>query len=85
MLTIGLCGGSGSGKGYVSGLFLNYGIPSIDNKIPANQRDAMWLLCTQDEQIVWLISLKYSGLYQPQQTDTITHIFLYRKNKKLKA
>lgn len=57
----------------------------IDNKIPANQRDAMWLLCTQDEQIVWLISLKYSGLYQPQQTDTITHIFLYRKNKKLKA
>lgn len=30
MLTIGLCGGSGSGKGYVSGLFLNYGIPSID-------------------------------------------------------
>lgn len=54
----------------------------IDNKIPANQRDAMWLLCTQDHQIVWLIPLKYSGLYQPQQTDTITHIFLYRKVRK---
>lgn len=54
----------------------------IDNKIPANQRDAMWLLCTKDHQIVWLIPLKYSGLYQPQQTDTITHIFLCRKVRK---
>lgn len=27
---IGLCGGSGSGKGTVAKLFLNYGIPSID-------------------------------------------------------
>lgn len=54
----------------------------IDNKIPANQRDSMWLLCTQEQQIVWLLPLKYSGLYQPQQTDTITHIFLYRKVRK---
>lgn len=30
MLTIGLCGGSGSGKGYVSSLFSDLGIPSID-------------------------------------------------------
>lgn len=27
---IGLCGHSGSGKGYVCGIFSNYGIPSID-------------------------------------------------------
>lgn len=54
----------------------------IDNKIPTNQRDSMWLLCTQEQQIVWLLPLKYSGLYQPQQTDTITHIFLYRKVRK---
>lgn len=54
----------------------------IDNKIPANQRDKIWLLCTRSNQIVWLISLKYSGLYPPQQTDTITHIFLYKKVRK---
>ena len=30
MKVIGLCGGSGSGKGTVSGLLLEYGIPSID-------------------------------------------------------
>ena len=30
MKVIGLCGGSGSGKGLVSSLFDNYGIPSID-------------------------------------------------------
>lgn len=30
MKIIGLCGGSGSGKGTVSNLFLEYGIPSID-------------------------------------------------------
>ena len=30
MLTIGLCGGSGSGKGVVCQLFASYGIPSFD-------------------------------------------------------
>ena len=30
MKVIGLCGGSGSGKGMVSGIFLEIGIPSID-------------------------------------------------------
>ncbi len=30
MLTIGLCGGSGSGKGFVASEFMRYGIPSID-------------------------------------------------------
>lgn len=30
MIIIGLCGGSGAGKGTVSGLFLKHGIPSID-------------------------------------------------------
>jgi len=30
MLVIGLCGGSGSGKGEVCRRFLNYGIPSLD-------------------------------------------------------
>ena len=54
----------------------------IDQKIPSDQRFAMWLLCDKADRIVWLIPLKYSGLYQPQQTDTITHIFLYRKVRK---
>ncbi|MBR4836472.1 MAG: dephospho-CoA kinase [Clostridia bacterium] len=30
MKVIGLCGGSGSGKGAVSGIFAEIGIPSID-------------------------------------------------------
>ena len=30
MKILGLCGGSGSGKGYVSRIFASYGIPSID-------------------------------------------------------
>lgn len=30
MKVIGLCGGSGSGKGYISHLFLQYGIPTLD-------------------------------------------------------
>ena len=30
MKIIGLCGGSGSGKGVVANLFLRYGIPGID-------------------------------------------------------
>ncbi len=30
MKVIGICGGSGAGKGYVCGIFAEYGIPSID-------------------------------------------------------
>lgn len=33
MKVIGLCGGSGSGKGFVSKIFLEYGIPSIDTDV----------------------------------------------------
>ena len=41
MQIIGLCGGSGSGKGTVSDIFLDYGIPSID-------ADAVYRLCIID-------------------------------------
>lgn len=53
----------------------------IDEKIPLAQREMMWLLCDQDNRILWLVDHKRSQLYRPLQSDKITHIILYQKNK----
>ena len=44
VMLVGLCGGSGAGKGYVAAKFRDYGIPSIDT-------DAVyrWLTSAADE------------------------------------
>ena len=43
---IGLCGGSGSGKGTVAKLFLNYGIPSIDTDAVYHRLTSQKTPCT---------------------------------------
>lgn len=53
----------------------------IDDKVPLMQRDQMWLVCDEDERIVWLVNHKQSRLYRPVQSDKITHMFLYQKSK----
>lgn len=53
----------------------------IDDKVPLMQRDQMWLVCNQEDQIIWLVNHKQSRLYHPAQSDKITHMFLYQKSK----
>ncbi len=48
MLTIGLCGGSGSGKGYVSRLFFELGIPSVDTDAIYRAQTMAGEKCTQE-------------------------------------
>ncbi len=48
MLTIGLCGGSGSGKGFVSAEFKKYGIPSIDTDALYRQMTTKNGICTSE-------------------------------------
>ena len=47
MIIIGLCGGSGSGKGLVSKLFLDFDIPSIDTDAVYHEITSEFTLCVK--------------------------------------
>ena len=53
----------------------------IDAKLPSAQREQVWLLCNPNNQVIWVGPNVNLRLYQAEQTDKITHIFLYRKTQ----
>ncbi|MFC6171411.1 tRNA lysidine(34) synthetase TilS [Loigolactobacillus jiayinensis] len=50
-----------------------------DQKIPQQQRERLWLITTQQNTVLWLLGVKKSQLFNPQQTDKI-HYRLMIKN-----
>lgn len=51
----------------------------IDQKIPQQQRDRLWLITTQQNTVLWLLDVKKSQLFNPQQTDKIHYRLIIKK------
>lgn len=50
-----------------------------DQKIPQQQRDQLWVIATQQNLVLWLLGLKKSQLFKPQQTDKIHYRLTIKK------
>lgn len=50
-----------------------------DYKIPRQQREQLWVITTQQNLVLWLVGLKKSQLFQPQQTDKIHYRLTIKK------
>ena len=98
MRIIGLCGGSGSGKGIVSSLFLEYGIPSIDTdalyrEMTSFNSDCMQALIGEfGERIsrsggsldrAVMASIVFSDSAKLKRLNTITHRFILNKTREI--
>ncbi|MFD1317797.1 tRNA lysidine(34) synthetase TilS [Loigolactobacillus zhaoyuanensis] len=50
-----------------------------DKKIPQQQRERLWLITTQQNTVLWLLGVKKSQLFNPQQTDKIHYRITIKK------
>ena len=51
----------------------------IDAKVPASQRETMWLVVDEEDDTVWLIGQQKSIKYQPHEPESISHYLLIQK------
>lgn len=51
----------------------------IDAKVPASQRQAMWLVVDDEDETIWLIGQQKSVKYQPNNPESISHYLLIQK------
>lgn len=53
----------------------------IDQKIPKDQRDKAWLLCTEQQECLWLIGYRKSITAMSQKSTDKTYTVLYEKTR----
>ncbi|MFD0897143.1 tRNA lysidine(34) synthetase TilS [Loigolactobacillus binensis] len=50
-----------------------------DKKVPQQEREQLWLIATQQNLVLWLLGIKRSQLFNPQQTDKIHYRLIIKK------